>query len=249
MTLLDYLDDTYRSQAEATLKLFRSSEANISLIFDRTIFYPKGGGQPSDTGEIVLPDNTIISVSSAEFDSSTGDVLHVISSEDIAALLLELDNHIGSICTLKISMDRRLENAKAHSAGHLIDAVINQFAPEISGKIGCHDPKQKDGCYVKFSGLLSTLPIDELINTANERIASIIGERRGISARIMDDSSAVTAGIPAKKTCRVVTIEGYPPSPCGGTHVNSFEQYHRITVTRIKVDKREKVTKVNYTFE
>ena len=42
----------YLREASAVIENIEHSERNVRLVLDRTIFYPEGGGQPSDRGLI-----------------------------------------------------------------------------------------------------------------------------------------------------------------------------------------------------
>ena len=52
MTKLIYLNDTYLSTLNATIINELNDANGLAIIVDRTIFYPQGGGQPSDVGFI-----------------------------------------------------------------------------------------------------------------------------------------------------------------------------------------------------
>ena len=46
MTKLEYLEDSYLKEMEATIvEVAKESENRWQLILDKTIFYPRGGGQ------------------------------------------------------------------------------------------------------------------------------------------------------------------------------------------------------------
>ena len=69
MTKLNYLDDTYLLESKATFIEIKENEKGKAVILDETIFYPQGGGQPADTGKIIL-DNNIFSVTDVRLDEN-----------------------------------------------------------------------------------------------------------------------------------------------------------------------------------
>ena len=52
MTKLLYLDDSYIFESKATITGKMVDEKGPYILLDQTIFYPQGGGQPSDQGII-----------------------------------------------------------------------------------------------------------------------------------------------------------------------------------------------------
>ena len=50
MTEALYLKDSYLRECEATIASVKDGKY---IVLDQTVFYPKGGGQPWDTGRIV----------------------------------------------------------------------------------------------------------------------------------------------------------------------------------------------------
>lgn len=53
-TELLYLDDAYLKECDGTVKWFEFTD----LIVDRTVFYPTGGGQPNDKGQVIIDGRT-----------------------------------------------------------------------------------------------------------------------------------------------------------------------------------------------
>jgi hypothetical protein len=113
-TRLEYLADTYRFAGEGQLLEIGEGEKGKFFVFDQTIFYPKGGGQPSDLGTITFANGVEYPVHLVLFDGSTGRVQHYVEGEVDTGL-------IGLGAAFEIDQARRSENAKAHSAGHLLD--------------------------------------------------------------------------------------------------------------------------------
>src|SRR3989344_1004411 len=58
MTELMYLTDSYARTLKARVVSCTKKGKVWEIILDKTIFYPQGGGQPSDQGEIVGPHGT-----------------------------------------------------------------------------------------------------------------------------------------------------------------------------------------------
>ena len=74
MTKLKYLDDTYLFESKAIFIETKEDEKRKVVILDETIFYPQGGGQPADHGEIVSKD-TVFTVTDVRLDED-GTVWH-----------------------------------------------------------------------------------------------------------------------------------------------------------------------------
>jgi hypothetical protein len=60
-----YLQDSYCFEAEAVVSAVQSD----SLAFDRTCFYPGGGGQPPDEGFARLRSGKLLEIASAHADA------------------------------------------------------------------------------------------------------------------------------------------------------------------------------------
>lgn len=57
-TKLDYYDNTLKLQSTSKLISFlKGDDGRRALILESTIFHPQGGGQPSDTGFIIVADS------------------------------------------------------------------------------------------------------------------------------------------------------------------------------------------------
>jgi Ser-tRNA(Ala) deacylase AlaX len=57
MAKLEYLEDSYLKEMEATIvEVSKESENRWQLVLDKTIFYPRGGGQSTDQGFLFTKD-------------------------------------------------------------------------------------------------------------------------------------------------------------------------------------------------
>ena len=93
--------------------------------FDRSHFYPTGGGQAGDTGWIVLKDGSRLAIT----DTRKGDSAqqHFLAS-GLDAL------KVGDVVSLELDWPRRYAHMRMHTCLHLLSAVIK--APVTGGRIG-----------------------------------------------------------------------------------------------------------------
>tara|TARA_B110000211_G_C14003553_1_gene519692 strand:+ start:420 stop:1139 length:720 start_codon:yes stop_codon:yes gene_type:complete len=112
MTLPLFGEDAYLKEAPA--KIIALSGEN-GVILDRSIYYPTGGGQPGDTGSIVV-------------NGDTFSVEETIKGENGNIILLLADGlsslNIGDPVTQFLNWDMRYAHMKVHTALHLLSVVI-----------------------------------------------------------------------------------------------------------------------------
>jgi Ser-tRNA(Ala) deacylase AlaX len=237
-TQLKYLSDTYLCTYEANLLHYSCDERGPYSLFDQTIFYPQGGGQPSDTGAIQLGEK-LIDIKFVGFHD--GHVRHYFSDNS-----LDIDFFSQQPCVLRIDMARRLNHAKLHTAGHLISGLVDSQRGSLRASKGFHF---EEGPYVEFEGepegdanaFLVDLQakIDLLIAEAPEVVGALVGFDE-LKKRCWN----TPANLPSDKALRTITIQSLDPVPCGGTHVRCLSELGSVTLVKLK--KRKGFTKVSY---
>jgi len=234
-----YLNNTYQFTDEATIKKVSSDERGNYFILDNTIFYPQGGGQPSDLGKIHKKEQEYKVTFVAFVD---GDIRHYYLPTDSSL-------NPGDNIHLSVQEDNRILNAKSHTAGHLVQAVIESKPNDLIALKGYHFP---NGSYVEFMGTKPTDP-DLFIKEVNDTINQFITEGREIITKIvsLDElkkvSKYVPEGLPQDKPLRIVIVDGINLAvPCGGTHLNNTNELESLSVSKIK--SRKGNSKVSYVF-
>lgn len=171
-----------------------------AVILDRTAFYPTGGGQPSDTG-------TLNGFRVAEcIDDGDNGVLHVLQGATPA---------VGTEVSGRIDWSRRLDHMQQHTGQHILSqAFVKLFnAPTKSFRVLEHS------CEIDVD--LSN-PTTELIERAVELANNVIWEDRELTIRNVTSEEA--ASLPLRKETsregelRLIEIDGFDLTPCGGTH-------------------------------
>ena len=85
----------------------------------RTVFYPHGGGQAGDRGELVLADGRVVAIADTRKGEQPGQIVHVLANaEDRAALA------VGATVLARIDVERRRAHMRFHTATHLLCALI-----------------------------------------------------------------------------------------------------------------------------
>jgi len=198
------------------------------VLLDRTVFYAQGGGQPGDTGRLVLPDGAALAVTDT-VKGEDGTILH--RTEPGAALPAP-----GTAVTAMLDWDRRFRLMRAHTAMHLLCSLI-PGAAVTGGAIG-------DG-----KGRLD-FDLPEAPDKAglNEALAALIAEDHPVATLWITDA-ALDANPGLVRTLsvkpprgqgrvRLVRIGGEAApidlQPCGGTHVPSTRAVGRVTVAKVE---------------
>jgi Ser-tRNA(Ala) deacylase AlaX len=236
MTKLNYLEDTYLFESEATFVEIRENEKGKAIILDETIFYPQGGGQPADRGEITSGDSvfTVNDVRLAE----DGIVWHFGEYKTGAFKK-------GDRVTLKIDKIRRILNTKLHSAGHLLACAVSKSG--IKGLQATKGFHFSEGPYIEFEGTIENSA--EIIPVLQKIIDDLVSQNLKVNIIDLSPEEAKLKAIyaPQGKSARVVNFSGFPAHGCGGTHVNSTSEIGKITIRKIKSNQGK--TKISYSVE
>ncbi len=228
-TLLEYLSDSYKFSSSANVaKIEQMQDGKTSVILDKTIFYPQGGGQPYDTGTISSP-NGKFNVRETRFNE--GFVFHIGEFENGA--FCENEN-----VELQVNKERRLLHCKLHTAGHLVDVAMINLGFKLLPTKGYHYP---DSPYVEYVGDIPTEIRNELCVKLEEEMKRLISEGTEVKNFILENKDELSKHcdfvpdyIPKDKPVRIVTVANYN-CPCGGTHVKNINELGGLKVPRIKV--------------
>jgi len=238
-TELKYLSDTYVYIDESVFLHYGQDDRGSYVVLDQTIFYPQGGGQPSDVGSIHFGQQ-MIDVIFVGFKD--GQVRHYISDS-----MLSVDDFLGKRCELRLDKDRRLKHAKLHTAGHLIAGLVDSQRGSMRAAKGYHF---EEGPYVEFEGEPENGDADAFLAALQSKINLLIAEVPQVcEANVSFDELKqrcwnVPPNIPADKPLRTITIHSLDPVPCGGTHVRCLSEIGAVNVVKLK--KRKGLTKISY---
>ena len=214
MTHEMFRDEPYRTEAEATV---RSADAG-GIVLDRTIFYPKGGGQAGDSG-------TIADVVIVDTVKSEHGILHVPAPGQAIAIAP------GDKVTLKLDWEKRHRHMRFHTATHLLCAIV---------------PHQTNGCSItRDYARLDFDMVEPLEREHLEReLARLVDEAHDVRTIWITDAEldakpelVRTMSVKPPRglgRVRLLEIDGVDLQPCGGTHVANTREIGKLRVAKIE---------------
>ena len=221
MTEALFRADAYLREVEARVVDVEAS----GVAFDRTIFYPQGGGQLGDQGEIALADGTRLQIVDTVYGPDRKTIRHrlAVGAPPPGA---------GASATIRLDWPRRFARMRAHTALHLLSVVLPY--PVTGGSVG-----EAEGRLDFDSGEAAFDKAD-----VERRLNDLVARDAEIVARwISDEELAANPGLvktmsvkPPVGTGRVrlVEIVGLDLQPCGGVHVARTGEIGRAVVVGIE---------------
>jgi Ser-tRNA(Ala) deacylase AlaX len=218
-----------------------TDDNKIDIELDKTCFYPRGGGQDWDSGEITRG-NDIFSVEEVRLDENG--VVHHIGSFKRGGL------KAGDVVDGKVETNRRSINTRLHSAGHVIDMAIDSLGLDWVATKGQHYPQLSA---IEYEGTLNPEKTEELRISIEKTVNELISKGTDNSLEFMPVEEMhkvvrhVPNNIPKNKPGRVVMYGDNFGIPCGGTHVKNLSQIGNVHIPKLKGKKG--VIRVSYTVE
>ena len=204
-----------------------------NVILDQTLFYPEGGGQPSDVGYLKIRDEKINVIHSEKTDEI---VLHRVNKEDIE----KVHPYKGQIIKGHIDITRRKALTRNHTATHLIISSARKILGDHIWQAGAQKGVKKSRIDISHYKRIKPEELQEIERLAN----TLVMDNIGINTFWMDRTLAekkygfilYQGGIVPGMNIRTVEIDGVDVQACAGTHCNKTGD-----VGLIKIIKTERI--------
>lgn len=208
-----YFTDSSVLQFQAKVIRVESVDGVERVALDQTAFYPTGGGQPNDLGKI-----------------NDADVVDVI--EEVDGTIFHVMNQTGRILagqSVEGSVDKghRLDHLQQHSGQHILSQAFIQACNAETRSF--HMSAQTSTIDVELQ-----TPTDEAMRAAEEIANAIVFDNRPMRIHVVDEAGA--ALLPLRKESalsgliRVIEVEDFDWSPCGGTHARQTGEIGLIAI-------------------
>jgi alanyl-tRNA synthetase len=194
-----YYTDAYRTDFTAHVVSCEPAGSGHAVVLDQTAFYPTSGGQPFDTG-------TLNGVAVSEVaDREDGAIAHT-TAKPFA---------VGATVEGWIDWGRRFDHMQQHTGQHVLSAAFDRIcsARTESFHLGA------EHATIDLSRIVSAAEIASAEDDANR----IVWEDRPVYVKTVTAEEA--AALPLRKAparrgpLRLIDVEEYDLSACGGTHV------------------------------
>ncbi|OWR28671.1 hydrolase [Saccharibacillus sp. O23] len=218
MTLKRYYESAYAREWNAAIVEVSEREDGLYVRLNETAFYPEGGGQPGDTGQI--GNARVLDTIAVD-----GDVLHKVDSAP---------GEPGDEVLCALDWQRRFDHMQQHTGQHLLSATCLDLlqAPTLSFHLGEE---------------YSTIDVD-LAEWSDEELDAVEREVNARIVRILPIASYFVspeqaAALPLVKApsvegeVRIVEIQGIEYNACGGTHVGSTGELGLLKLLRAEKQK------------
>jgi misacylated tRNA(Ala) deacylase len=214
-----FRDAPYQREAEATVAAV--DERGIRL--DRTVFYPRSGGQAGDSGVLRLADGREVAIA----DTVKGEGVEIIH---VPAPGQELPA-AGAAVTARIDWERRHRHMRFHTATHLLCAIV---------------PHPTNGCSITADYARLDFDMVEPLDRAHleAELARLVGEAHDvrtvwITDEELDAKPELVRTMSVKPPrgmgrVRLLEIDGVDLQACGGTHVANTREIGALRVAKIE---------------
>ncbi|NCO89103.1 hypothetical protein AUK04_01235 [Candidatus Roizmanbacteria bacterium CG2_30_33_16] len=142
-----YYQNPYKTELECKALSVEQSTIFLNVILDQTIFYPEGGGQPSDRG--MLGDAKVEYVR-----LMNGEIIHQIKGN------VEKDQLIKGT----LDWNWRYKYMKIHSAGHLLHDVLMTLTKKLTPIRGGYGKK----AFLEYKGEMDLSLKDQIEQKVNQ---------------------------------------------------------------------------------
>jgi alanyl-tRNA synthetase len=205
-----YYQDQYMKEFEA--KVLKVID-NEYVVLDKTCFYPEGGGQPADNGNLIFGRNKVDVV---DVEKVGNVILHKVTGTVPKE---------GSLVKGVIDWDRRYSLMKNHTATHIVNGAARRVLGQHVWQFGTQKGINRSRLDISHYRRLTLEEIHKIETLANQVVLQHIPMEtswmpRNEAEKLYGFRLYQGGAIPGKKI-RVVKSGDWEVEACAGTHVKN----------------------------
>jgi alanyl-tRNA synthetase len=218
-----YWDDPFLLSFDSPGAALAAWDGHPSLTLPSTAFYPEAGGQLGDTGWLTLGGERV-EVTDTQIDDA-GVIHHLLGSATSSLTPGSLD---GATVHGEVDRARRLDHTAHHTAQHMLSAALAQGvrAETVSSRLG------RASCTIDLDvpglGDRALADAETLVNDvirSDVTVRAFFPTPEELEALRLRRAPKVASGV------RVIDIDAFDLSPCGGTHCTRTGQIGVVRIT------------------
>ncbi|HEV8489459.1 MAG TPA: alanine--tRNA ligase [Candidatus Limnocylindrales bacterium] len=212
-------------EARPDAELRTEAGAHAEVVLDRTPFYPEGGGQIGDRGELRAPDGAVL----FDVEDTQKPVGGLIVHRGTLRGRLRLGEPLAAV----VDDERREHTMRNHTGTHLLHRALRNVVGERARQAGSLVTPD----YLRFDFPFDRGLTESERQAIEDEVRRVIREDRPVIPAWMPLQGAIDAGADAffdekyGETVRTVRVEGYSHELCGGTHCRATGQIGAFVVT------------------
>ena len=219
MTIELFREDAYLKTCDATVV----SVGDDGIVFDQTIFYPEGGGQPGDTGTISTQDGSRLTIIDTR-KNAAGIIVHVVDSS--AASVVP-----GAAIHAELDWRRRYHHMRTHTCLHLLCSLVP--FPVTGGSISVDKGRLDFDMTETIDKESIQAGLQRLVD-ANHSVAFRWISDEEMSTQ-MDLVRTMSVAPPmGQGRVRLIDVDAIDLQPCGGTHVGATGEIGEVRIGKIE---------------
>ncbi len=205
-----YYEDQQRVEFEAVvLEVFERDDGDFDVVLDQTMFYPEGGGQPSDHGTLSTDDATVEVTDVQRYD---GVIVHTCDG----------DPGTGEFVRGQVDATRRRRLMRHHTATHVVIHSARQVLGEHVRQAGAQKGTESSRIDIRHYESISREQVREIEHRANDIVRSNVQVTQEWPDRHEAEEEhgfdLYQGGIPPGEQIRLIQVDD-DVQACGGTHV------------------------------
>jgi alanyl-tRNA synthetase len=203
-----------------------TGQGEAEVVLDRTPFYPEGGGQIGDRGELR--------------EAGGGSSLFAVTDAQrpLGGLIVHRGTlhgrlRVGETVDAVVDSERRARTMRNHTGTHLLHRALRNVVGESARQAGSFVTPD----YLRFDFPFDRGLGDDELRAIESEVRGVIRDDRAVTPSYMSMQEAIDAGADAffdekyGETVRTVRVDGYSHELCGGTHCRATGQVGAFVIT------------------
>lgn len=212
-----YYSGPYVIELESKVLSVQPQGGLTNIILDQTIFYPEGGGQPSDRGTIGNAKVEYVRI-------QNGEIIHQVKGGDLQE---------GKVVKIAIDWNWRYKHMQIHTSGHLLHDVLMTMVKDITPIKGGHGKK----AFLEYTGEIDISikeKLEEQVNIIAQQKLEVITKEVDYD-ELVKECQFLPPNLPKDKPLRMIKIGNFPSMPDGGVQVKNTGELGKIWIANITV--------------
>lgn len=220
-TTKSYWEDPFAAEFTVPAAEVTTYEGRPAIVLPATLFYPEGGGQLGDVG-VLREGGRELRVVDTQIDEG-GTIFHLLNAAP--------DGAIAGALAGAIDVPRRRDHMAQHTAQHMLSRALLDVAraPTVSARLGATSCTiDVDVPQIADSVLFQ---IEDLVNgviRSDALVRAFFPTDAELATLDLRRAPKVSAGV------RIIEIDGFDLTPCGGTHCTRTGQIGQVRVASVE---------------